>query len=105
MPTSRVQIPFDRTFTDGEFQRLQLGLVPESMDDRWFIFLEAGWLYFVRSWTGYCIFQVRLQLDGPHQVLEAWANRDRRQYGSEGEAKDVELLTTLIDEILARTGN
>ena len=86
-------------------QRLQRGFVPESIDARCFISLDRCWLYFVLSWTGYCIFQVRLQLAARYEVLEAWANRDRRQYGSDGEAKDVELLTHLIDEILARTGN
>jgi hypothetical protein len=100
MPSARTQIPFERTFTDGEFQRLQLGFAPESMDDRWFIFLEDDWLHFARSWTGFCVFKIRLSPHKPYEIAEAWANRDHRQYRSQGIPREIELLSSLIDKLL-----
>jgi hypothetical protein len=99
MPKLRAKIPFQRSFTEEQFQCLQLGLIPESMDERWFIFLEGDWLYFTRSWTGYCIFQVRVRTEMPYEVVEAWANRDRGQYRSQGTEEEIALLTMLIDKV------
>jgi hypothetical protein len=67
------------------------------MDDKWFIFFEKGWLYFHRSWTGHCIYAVRL--DGSPagvRIVEAWANRDREQYVSAGTETDKQLIEQLI---------
>jgi hypothetical protein len=67
------------------------------MDDRWFIFFESDWLYFHRSWTGDCIFAVRL---GPSpigvRIIDAWASRDRERYNSPGVESETEVLHQLI---------
>jgi hypothetical protein len=34
LPTLRIQIPFERTFTQAEFLRLKRGFVAEDMEDR-----------------------------------------------------------------------
>jgi hypothetical protein len=80
--------------------RLKRGIEPQSMEDRWHIFFKDPWLYFARSWTGFCVYKIRMRMDKPHEIEEAWANRDRRQYRSEGAEKDLALLSMLIDEIL-----
>ena len=38
-PRRRVLIPFDRSFTAEEFERVKLGVVPREMEDHWSIFL------------------------------------------------------------------
>ena len=76
----KIQLQVEEIFTREEYKYLSWGLIPRSMDDKWFIYLEDNWLYFHRSWTGYCIFQVRLEIfeDG-HQIAEAWVNDDPEQ--------------------------
>ena len=50
------------------------------MDDKWFFYLEKDWLYIHRSWTGFCIFQVRLErFEDGYQIAEAWVNDDPEQ--------------------------
>jgi hypothetical protein len=101
MPRRRIQIPFDRAFTEEEFERVKLGVVHETMEDHWFICLEGRWLYFVRSWTAYCVFKVRFgRGDDKHRIIEAWVSRDSRQYKSTDTKFDVELLTEVIDYVL-----
>ena len=63
MPRMRSLLEFRSHFSQGEFALLSLGEVPEQMQDEWFIFLEEPWLFFHRSWSGDCIFQLRLQPD------------------------------------------
>ncbi len=36
-------------FTHEQFTKLSEGLIPEQMEDKWFIFFEDGWLYFHRG--------------------------------------------------------
>lgn len=45
MPEARAEVPYARTFDAAEYVRLQRGLIPEQMEDKWFIFFEAPWLF------------------------------------------------------------
>ena len=98
LPRLRVQIPFARSFTQAEFLRLKQGSEPQTMEDRWHIFLKDPWLCFARSWTGFCVYKVRLEKRGePYRIVEVWANRDSRQYGGTDAREDVDRLSFLID--------
>jgi hypothetical protein len=59
-PAARVSLDLNRTFSGEEHQLLCLGLIPEVMEDKWFSHVDGDWLSFHRSWTGYCIYLVRL---------------------------------------------
>jgi hypothetical protein len=51
---------------------MSLGFVSQDMDDKWDIYLDGDTFYFHRSWTGLCIFRMRLQRkDGDYEILEA----------------------------------
>jgi len=101
MPGSRTCLQFRRTFTQEEYDRMSFGLIPHEMEDKWFIFMEGDRLYFHRSWTGHCIYQVQLQNDGGnYSVTEALVNRDGSQYKSTDDAYDTALLSFLIDNFL-----
>lgn len=96
------QLPFARTFTRKEYDVIARGLVPAGMDDRWFIFLENNQLYFHRSWTGTCIYQVTLDRTESDSIVvtEALVNRDPNEYKIADDEFDVGLLAFLIDNLL-----
>ena len=87
-----------------EFVKITNGLVPHSMDHRWFIFFEKGWLYFHRSWTGRCIFQVRLKIHkAGYQIVEGWSSRNPQQHRCADVAGEARIISILIDQqLLAR---
>lgn len=100
-PRRRVLILFDRRFTAEELEHVKLGVIPQEMEDHWSIFFEKGWLYFVRSWTGYCIYKVRVeQKNDTARITEGWVSRDPRQYGSTDAKYDSELLAEVIERVL-----
>src|SRR6202040_4363746 len=71
------------------------------MEERWHIFFRDPWLHFVRSWTGFCTYKVRLKKRGEgYRVAVVWANRDKCQYGVTDPQADVEMLCSLIDHLL-----
>jgi hypothetical protein len=102
MPKERARLRLEKAFMVRQFNSLRKGLVPQEMEDKWFIFYEKGWLYFHRSWRpGLCIYQVKLtEVTGRYKVTEAWVNRDKRQYKNTDDEHDVRLLSYLIDRLL-----
>ena len=60
MPADAEKLDYSAEFSRGEIDQIALGLVPEAMEDKWFIYLEDGYLYFHRSWTGICVFRLKL---------------------------------------------
>ena len=101
LPRLRVQIPFERSFTQQEFLRLSRGFVAQSMEDRWHVFFKDPWLTFVRSWSGFCIYKVRIEKNGlEHKVTKVLINRDRRQYGGDDTREEAKLLSFLIEGML-----
>ena len=101
MPARTARLAFTREFSPADFARLQRGLVPESMDDKWFIVWQDGALWCHRSWTGLCVYCLRFAPAGEGvAVSEALVNREPGQYGGH-DAHDVQTLGYLLETFLA----
>lgn len=101
MPDARARVPYARSFDAGEYARLQRGLVPQQMEDKWFIYYEAPRLYLHRSWTGVCVYAVTLREEGDRAIVEeSWVNRAPDEYGEADAAYDARMLAFLVDRLL-----
>jgi hypothetical protein len=101
LPAARSRLALRHVFTKQEYEQISFGLIPLAMEDKWFIFLESGSLYFHRSWTGSCIYELRLVASGEgYVVAEAWVNRDPSQYKGTDDRYDERLLSWLINNLL-----
>jgi hypothetical protein len=81
LPERREPLQFDKLLSAADYQVIARGFIPQQMEDKWFVFLESDWLYVHRSWTGVCIYTLRLEAIGDgFRVAEAWVNRDTKQY-------------------------
>ena len=49
LPANRVRLKLERSFDAAEWDALQQGVIPEEMEDKWFIYEEGGWLNFHRD--------------------------------------------------------
>jgi hypothetical protein len=98
LPTQRAKLNIEREFTEEDYLRLKNGLIPEVMEDKWFIFMENNVLSFHRSWTGMCIYQAHF--DNQYTITEVWVNRDSEQYKETDDEYDERLLNFLIDNLL-----
>ncbi|KHD11831.2 hypothetical protein PN36_16130 [Candidatus Thiomargarita nelsonii] len=91
----------DRTFSPEEMKRIRRGVVPEEMEDKWFIYWENERLYFHRSWTGFCIYVVRFTTEGDScKMIEAYVNRDTEQYKETSDEIDAQMISYLVDVLL-----
>ena len=88
-------------YSPAEFERIKAGLIPLEMEDKWFVFFETPWLYLHRSWTGFCVYGVRLEaLPEGAEVVESWVSRNAEQYRGTDIHHEERILTFLIDALL-----
>jgi hypothetical protein len=100
MPAARSRVDVARTFTADELSRLELGMMPQGMDDHWAAFMEDDWLYFLRSWSGICKYMVKIERlpDGTGRITEVWASmKDRVTLTLD---HDVRLIRWLVERVL-----
>ena len=94
MPQKHELFVLERIITQKEMDILRKGNIPESMDDKWFWYMEGNTLYAHRSWTGICIYEIIFGTDGHHFVK---VNRDPDQYKCTSIEEDLETLNMLLD--------
>ncbi|WP_396168917.1 ADP-ribosylglycohydrolase family protein [Flavobacterium sp.] len=91
------RIEIDLQFTEKLFSKLTNGLIPNQMEDKWFIYCENNWLHFHRSWTGFGIYKAPLikQKNG-YAIKEFWAERNQDKYNNKEDKTDIEQISFLI---------
>ena len=105
LPSKRTTIRLDRVFSSREMEYIRRGLVPEEMEDKWFIYWKDDTLFFHRSWTGFCLYIVRFASEGEScRMIEADVNRDPGQYTEISDEKDAEMILWLVDVLLLHQG-
>jgi hypothetical protein len=103
--TSGVPVPFSSSFTLEEFDRIAAGLVPQQMEDKWFIYYEPPYLIFHRSWTGQPVYRLMFATRGDRAVVEeALISRDVADVRIESAEYHGLLVDFLISNLLLGKG-
>jgi hypothetical protein len=101
LPEQHVVLSVDRVYTPEEMRLIRRGLIPEEMEDKWFIFCEDDVLYCHRSWTGVCIYQAEFEREAGHyRVSRLLVNRDPDQYKQTDDGYDARQFVFLVDLLL-----
>jgi hypothetical protein len=85
-----------------ELERVKLGFIPQEMEDHWFIFFDSRrqYIYFVRSWTGFCAYVVCIEeKNNIARITEAWASC---QFGRPDAKEVAEILGMVIENVLLK---
>ncbi len=92
-------LDYRAVFSADEMEKIRGGLKPEAMEDKWFIYYEAPYLYLHRSWTGQAVYRVRLEDSGDGaRVAEALCAEEVLEQSDP--AHEAELLDFLISNLL-----
>jgi O-acetyl-ADP-ribose deacetylase (regulator of RNase III) len=103
MPEPRATIRVRRVFSHEDMARLREGLLPEEMEDKWFVVWEGGELHLYRSWTGNHVYTVRFEpAPWGERIAEVVINADPAQVKS-GDAAGQTLLWVLDVVVLGRS--
>ena len=101
MPQESASLNYRAEFSSVEFDRMCQGLIPQEMEDKWFVFFDGTTLHVHRSWTGFCIYQVTFaEQDGKHAIAHAVVNRSPAQWPAMDQTDDVELLDAVLTSLL-----
>lgn len=101
MPAQQITIALDRVFSQEESILIKLGFRSHEMEDKWFIYCEKNVLYFHRSWTGHCIYEVFfIEIGDTLRMIRVNLNRNPQQYKETRNERDVEIISRLIDDLL-----
>ena len=97
----REKLGYEKFFSDADAEKLLNGYKPRDMDDKWFVYSEDGWIYFVRSWTGNHIFGLKLHPTavGGAKVIESWFNSNPQDFRSLGEKENIRLIDSIIEKM------
>ena len=64
-------------FNESQFSKIKNGLIPEEMEDKWFIYYEEEFLYFHRSWTGFGMYKTKITKEPTGYIIrEFWVERN-----------------------------
>ena len=94
-------INYTATFSRLEFAKLCEGLVPEAMEDEWFIYYDEPHLFFHRSWTGLPAYRVALAPRGDAFIVTEALLADNLANEAEiDRAHQVQMLDFVVSNLL-----
>lgn len=100
LPEIRTELDLSESYTHAEVARIKRGVIPEEMEDKWFIFFEEPWLYFHRSWTGEGVYGVEFRTSHHGAlVVASWVGRGTGQHMEPADYHRA-MLIFLIDALL-----
>ena len=102
-PAHMAPLPYEATYSAAEYADICRGLIPETMEDKWFVFWENDVLYFHRSWTGHCGYRVTFErVDSDYRVMKAEVSDSQDFYRRGSDEDKIQLLDFLIRGLLLR---
>lgn len=106
MSARKRKLALDLEYTPAQFARIRLGLLPEQMEDKWFLYFEGDTLHMHRSWTGYENYRVRFvpTIDGGARATQLLVNDDRGQYVGHDDETEANRVEFLLNVLLAHNG-
>lgn len=107
LPKKTEDLGYQNFFWDSDAEKIMCGHKPSDMDDKWFIYSENGWVYFVRSWSGHYVYAIQLAGTpvGGSKVISSWVNSNPDQYRSPGKEMDIQIINQLIKSRFGVEGN
>ena len=98
MPEQQDALDIKRKFTEEDMEKIKMGFIPQSTDDKWFIFYEDDILYFQRTLSGFCIYKVKFEKRrNKYQISEAKVNSDPHQYERMPDELEKRILKSMVD--------
>lgn len=101
MPERRTEIALNLFYNHAAMAKIRKGFMPMVMEEKWFLWFETPCLYFQRSWSGICVYEVRFEEESDGwRAVAAVLNRDARQYTGTDDAIDAREIEMLIHNLL-----
>lgn len=92
MPEQNVSVRLRVRVSAEEMARIEMGHIPQEMEDKWFMYCDGGHIRWFRSWSGYCIFDAEYEKAGTdYLITRLTINRDPSEFSSNDNKGDTDL--------------
>jgi hypothetical protein len=96
-----VPLAYQAFFDVAESASLKAGLIPQAMEDKWFVYYDEPHLFFHRSWTGQPVYRLTLRnVPNGFEVTEALWSKDIADTTKPDFDYQVKLLDFLVSNLL-----
>jgi len=84
-PEKTVKIQLNQKINKKKTLELKKGIIPQQMEDKWFVYYEDSYLYCHRSWTGILIYKMKLEPDSDESIIitEVEINADNEDFSAD----------------------
>lgn len=91
-----------RTWSDQDWERIQLGYRARDMDQKWNVLTEDDVVYLHRSWTGFGVFEATFAPveGGGRRIVSAVVERDPERYRSTDDERYLVMLEPVLSAIV-----
>jgi hypothetical protein len=90
-------------FNKDHINTIKKGFIPETVEDKWYIYSENDWIYFHRTDTGKRIYEAEIKnIDNRYIIDEFYVERKYENYDNTDDRFDIHILHILIDWGLLR---
>jgi hypothetical protein len=88
----------DFGFTKDHINIIKKGFIPETIEDKWYIYSENDWIFFHRTDTGKRIYEVEIKsINNRYIIDEFYVERKYENYDNTDDMFDIHILHVLID--------
>ena len=88
----------DFGFNKDHINTIKKGFIPETIEDKWYIYSENEWIFFHRTDTGKRIYEVEIKtINNRYIIDEFFVERKHENYDNTDDRFDIHILHILID--------
>ena len=87
--------------SNEQFDIIRRGIIPEEMEDKWFIYYARGIIHFFRSWTGYEIFRAKIQKTVGGYLIDGFqVETNQEKYRCPSDEENIACFIGLFENVL-----
>ena len=96
-PIESVNFDLDIQLSDKQLNMLLNFPHPVGMDSKWNVLFKRNFIYFYRTWTGFCIYKVEIE---NNKLIKIFINNNVEQYKFLDDEKELILFHQFFDFLL-----
>ena len=99
MPANTSSVKCSLQYTDAQMVHIKQGIIPEEMEDKWFIYFKKSKLYIYRSWSGICLYIVKFDNNSAIKIII----NNYKDFNPSVRERPIGLVDDLINNLLLNT--
>jgi len=85
-------------FNEKQYEIIKKGLIPNNKEDKWYVYFENNWLYFIKFCSGQEIYKAELIYKNNYYYIDdIWVERDQDIYSNLNDDFDICIIHIIVE--------